>query len=608
LTANFSDNSPISATPKISVNYAGTGNDLSNVNMTQVSNTQWTYNLTIPSGNNGVATVTLAATDMAGNAAGTPSGNTFTVDNAGPTVVGLPAVDYANNSITITYSEAKMLNAASQASYSFNNGLLLSGNATDVNGDAKVFRLPLNASSFNKFMIYTMTISSNVTDASGNPLPSAGRSFQINDADNDGMADGWEIQWFGSITAKNGTADTDKDGLTDKEEYLFSRQNPTWGWNLNPTKSDSDNDGMPDGYEAKNSLNPTSAGDRDLDSDHDGWTNLQEYQKGTNPNDASSTPETDAPRVKSINDKKQVMPKESESAANDSSFAVLLESSIGMDTADSTAVVLTINDGTNTYNRPLLYQNSAGDSIVQVAPVKGNGSTANELWVVYYRSGETSLSKLWPLGSQVTVSVMAKDVGGNSMKAAEQFRVSVETQAENNARKSNKPESSASSDAQGTKTITNQDMQVTVTYTDDLPVTPYFDSETAFEVVGPEVRTLIVSLGPHMVFPNGATIFIPSLSQSIGSGSDLMVYGYDGEEWMPIIDSNGNDLTNGTWVVPGWNNGLSWQLVNEPGRSGVIIKVWHFSSFVGASGGSLTETSVSGSDSKLGCFISTIMK
>jgi hypothetical protein len=425
------------------------------------------------------------------------------------------------------------------------------------------------------------------------------------------MADAWEIQWFGSITAKNGTADTDKDGLTDKEEYLYSRQNPTWGWKLNPTRSDSDNDGMLDGFEVKYALNPTNATDKDLDSDHDGWTNLQEYQKGTNPNDASSTPETEAPRVKSINDKKQVMPKESESAANDSSFAVLLEASIGIDTTDRTAVVLTISDGTNTYNRPLLYKNSAGDSIVQAAPVKGNGSTANEVWVVYYRSGETSLSKLWPLGAQVTVSVMAKDVGGNSMKAAEQFKIAVETQAENNARMSNRPESSTSSDAQGTKTITNLDTQVSVSYTDDVPVTPYFDGEVAFEMIGPEVRTVVVSLGPHMVFPNGATIFIPSLSQPVGSGNDLMVYGYDGEEWMPIIDSNGNDLTNGSWVVPGWNNGLSWQLVNEADRSGIIIKVWHFSSFAGASGGSLTDTGASGGESrleKLGCFITTIMK
>ena len=277
LTANFSDSSPIAGTPKISINYAGTGSDLSNVNMTQVSNSQWTYNLTIPSGNDGLATVTVAATDAAGNAAGSPSGNTFTVDNATPTVVGSPVLDIASSSITITYSEGKMQNAASQASYSFNNGLLLSGNATDVNGDARVFRLPLNASSFNKFMIYTMTISANVTNASGTPLPAGGRSFQINDTDNDGMADAWEIQWFGSITAKDGTADTDKDGLTDKEEYTYSRQNPSWGWKLNPTDPDSDKDGMPDGFEAKNGLNPTNAADKDLDSDHDGWTNLQEY-------------------------------------------------------------------------------------------------------------------------------------------------------------------------------------------------------------------------------------------------------------------------------------------------------------------------------------------
>jgi hypothetical protein len=133
----------------------------------------------------------------------------------------------------------------------------------------------------------------------GNSLP-AREIFQINDADNDGMADGWEIQWFGSITAKNGTADTDKDGLTDKEEYLYSRQNPTWGWKLNPTDSDSDKDGMPDGFEAKNSLKPTDATDKDLDSDRDGLTNLQEYQQAS-PNDGSSTPETEAPKVKSIN-------------------------------------------------------------------------------------------------------------------------------------------------------------------------------------------------------------------------------------------------------------------------------------------------------------------
>jgi hypothetical protein len=39
------------------------------------------------------------------------------------------------------------------------------------------------------------------------------------DTDGDGMADAWEIQYFGSIGAKNGLADSDGDGVLDKDEY-----------------------------------------------------------------------------------------------------------------------------------------------------------------------------------------------------------------------------------------------------------------------------------------------------------------------------------------------------------------------------------------------------
>jgi hypothetical protein len=39
------------------------------------------------------------------------------------------------------------------------------------------------------------------------------------DTDGDGMADAWEIQHFGSIGAKNGLADSDGDGVLDKDEY-----------------------------------------------------------------------------------------------------------------------------------------------------------------------------------------------------------------------------------------------------------------------------------------------------------------------------------------------------------------------------------------------------
>ena len=114
-----------------------------------------------------------------------------------------------------------------------------------------------------------------------------------------------------------------------------------------------------------------------------------------------------------------------------------------------------------------------------------------------------------------------------------------------------------------------------------------------------------------MVFPNGATVFIPYDNSAQAGTIGLMIYGYDGEEWTPIIDSNGNDLTNGAWVMPGWNEGLSWKVVSDGAQPGIIFKVWHFSSFVAASGGSLPEAGVSGGESrleKLGCFISTVMK
>ena len=40
---------------------------------------------------------------------------------------------------------------------------------------------------------------------------------------------------------------------------------------------DSDNDGMPDSWEAKNGLNPKSAADASLDRNKDGYSNIEEY-------------------------------------------------------------------------------------------------------------------------------------------------------------------------------------------------------------------------------------------------------------------------------------------------------------------------------------------
>ncbi len=58
------------------------------------------------------------------------------------------------------------------------------------------------------------------------------------------------------------------------------------------TLSDLDADGLPDEWENRFGLNPSFAGDANLDSDGDGLTNAQEYTAGTDPRLATSTLQT----------------------------------------------------------------------------------------------------------------------------------------------------------------------------------------------------------------------------------------------------------------------------------------------------------------------------
>jgi hypothetical protein len=68
------------------------------------------------------------------------------------------------------------------------------------------------------------------------------------------------------------TTDTDNDGIG------------------NNTDTDDDGDGLPDTYEVDNNLDPLDGSDAQEDADNDGSTNFEEFQAGTDPNDANSTP------------------------------------------------------------------------------------------------------------------------------------------------------------------------------------------------------------------------------------------------------------------------------------------------------------------------------
>ena len=83
------------------------------------------------------------------------------------------------------------------------------------------------------------------------------------DTDNDGIPDGWEKLYFGG-TAEAATADTDKDGLTLAQEYAAG---------TDPKVADTDRDGLNDSEETKSSTSPLSA-----DTDGDGLKDSDEIK------------------------------------------------------------------------------------------------------------------------------------------------------------------------------------------------------------------------------------------------------------------------------------------------------------------------------------------
>jgi len=99
------------------------------------------------------------------------------------------------------------------------------------------------------------------------------------DTDGDGMPDGWEVANGLNPLVNDAALDPDGDGLTNLQEYLLG---------TNPQNADTDGDGMPDGWEVANGLNPL-VNDAALDPDGDGLTNLHEYWYRTDPNN----PDTD---------------------------------------------------------------------------------------------------------------------------------------------------------------------------------------------------------------------------------------------------------------------------------------------------------------------------
>jgi hypothetical protein len=97
------------------------------------------------------------------------------------------------------------------------------------------------------------------------------------DTDGDGMPDGWEVNNGLNPLVNDANGDADGDGLNNLGEYQHG---------TNPHNPDTDGDGLPDGWEVNYQFDPTDpngVNGANGDPDNDQFTNLQEYLNGTNP-------------------------------------------------------------------------------------------------------------------------------------------------------------------------------------------------------------------------------------------------------------------------------------------------------------------------------------
>jgi hypothetical protein len=105
-----------------------------------------------------------------------------------------------------------------------------------------------------------------------------GTDFNDSDHDDDGLPDGYEVANLLDPFIDDSADDPDSDDFSNIDEYKHG---------CDPQDEDTDDDLIYDGYEVYNSLNPLFD-DSDLDFDGDGLSNLEEFNLGTKANNYDS--------------------------------------------------------------------------------------------------------------------------------------------------------------------------------------------------------------------------------------------------------------------------------------------------------------------------------
>lgn len=547
VTATFTEANEIAATPQIAIDYAGDSDDVPPTDMTATGdNKVWTYDMDIPSGNDGTATITITGSDAEGNPVGTHTENTFTVDNTAPTIQSYPSIDYTSNTIEVTYSESNMQNATQEANYSFSPSLnftTLGGSDDITNPSGGTYRLAM--SSIPVHTILTLTVS-NITDGAGNPVSPS--SIKINDNDGDYMADDWET-YYG---VENPNEDPDNDGLTNKQEFDYGTE---------PKNSDTDGDVLPDGWEVDNGFNPLNGDENSNgisdgldDFDNDGWTNYEEYVNGYDPND-DNDPEPTPPEVVEVNphDGAGINPDTTRVPKN-ASFAIRIEDSDGVDITNTSSIKFTINDSVNPG-----YERDLSDTVVVrvVKLTEDEDTQVTKLWAVYDRPKEIELGN-YRYDTDVNIKVDAKDIRGDWMTQAS-YDFNIETKQEHDHAIANLPDTDpvapddpALGGAYDTGTqVRSGDLEgAKIVYDSTEVVTPTFgpmDELAPLDVTEVEAVGISMNLQPPTVFNTPVKVFIPC--PGYPDVSSLCIYLYNGTSWVLACDASGNVHSGGEGCI-----------------------------------------------------------
>jgi hypothetical protein len=401
-----------------------------------------------------------------------------------------------------------------------------------------------------------------------------------NDTDADSMPDDWEQQIIDddpgdSITRIEDVLpddDYDGDALTNLEEY----QQVTV-----PTDFDTDDDGLPDGWEVSNGLDPLDAsgdqgGDGDIDSD--AWTNREEYNEGTDPRDPASPPPTPPQVMESIPPDGTGLQLETPGVPNETSFAVRINDSDGINITDTASVKFTVDDdaddpGNQLYNRDL------SSNFVRVLKLISNDpdTQVTNFWVVYDRSQDTYGN--FAYNSKVNIKVDAKDRRQDRMTQAS-FDFRIESEEDPPSRlpdtsnvAQNDPDLGGPYDA-GVQVNSGNLEGAKILYDGSEPIAPTFgptDEVPPLNTANVDAVGVPMNLQPPTVFNTPVRIFIPCPGYT--DVSQLSVFLYNGTDWVLACNAAGIVQPGAeSWMVPGsrvnHNNG------NPPT---IEIQVYHFS-------------------------------